>query len=69
MNSDEGDPYRDSGRLCPVMGRVMGHHMFHHCVFGHVLYKVRLLEDEEEEEKKRDIKQHLSDLSLQLVQI
>lgn len=50
-NSDEGDPYRDSGRLCPVLRRVMGNHMFHHCVFRHVLYKVRLLEKKQNKRK------------------
>lgn len=63
-NSDEGDPYRDSGRLCPVLRRVMGNHMIHHCVFRHVLYKVRLLEKNKTREK-----QHLSTSLLQLVQI
>lgn len=43
-SSDEGDPYREVGRLCPVLRGVMGHYMLHHCVFRHVLHKVRLLE-------------------------
>lgn len=42
-SSDEGDPYRDGRRLCPVLRGLMGHHMFHHRVFSHVLYEVRLL--------------------------
>lgn len=56
--SDEGDPYRDGGRLCPVLRGVMGHHMFHHCVFRHVLHKVRLLE-----KKKNKRKATLLDIS------
>lgn len=55
-NSDQGDPYRDSGRLCPVPRRVMGNHMFHHRVFRHVLHKVRLLG------KKKTNHMHLSTL-------
>lgn len=41
-SSDEGDPYRDGGRLCPVLRGVMGHDVLHHRVFRHVLHKVRL---------------------------
>lgn len=54
-SSDEGDPYRDGRRLCPVLRGLMGHHMFHHRVFSHVLYEVRLLG---KNNKRRD--QHLS---------
>lgn len=43
VDSDEGDAYRDGGRLCPVLRGVMGNQVFHHCVFRHVLHEVRLL--------------------------
>lgn len=44
-SSDEGDAYRDGGRLCPVLRGMMGNQVFHHRVFGHVLHEVRLLEE------------------------
>lgn len=50
-NSDEGDAYRDGGRLCPVLRGVMGNQMFHHCVFRHVLHKVCLLKKNKQQHK------------------
>lgn len=47
LGSDEGNPYRNSGRVSPVQGGVVGHNVLHHGVFGHVLHKVGLLERRE----------------------
>lgn len=61
-SSDEGDPYRDGRRLCPVLRGLMGHYMIHHCVFGHMFNKVRLLE-------KTRIEANFQTFPLQLVHI
>lgn len=42
--SDEGNPYRNGGRVSPVQRGMMGHNMLHHGMFGHVLHEIRLLQ-------------------------
>ncbi len=64
--SDEGDPYRDAGRLCPVLRGVMGHHVFHHCVFRHVLHKVRLLKNNKRETLEQISAAVSSDLKIEV---
>lgn len=44
-SSDEGDADGDGGGLAPLR-RLLGDEVLHHCVFGHVLHKVGLLNRE-----------------------
>lgn len=53
-SSDEGDAYGDAGGLCPL-GRLVTYQVLHHCVFGHVLHKIGLLQEQENTPKGIEI--------------